>query len=675
MIGGNFTIVNSPADKNPAVAPSHLMLPAAPNSTIPDKDINLVLDELQAMRKEFAKLSLPQTSSSAMPSPSPRLPIISPDLLVALQQQLKDPTARFRSLQQAQAVAIAAERRHHLVAVLPTGMGKTEVALVNAQIERQAGMTTVIMVPLTLIQSQHVALASKRGLVAHKWPTDSIGDILVCLFETAGTQTFIKKMNELHQARRLARIVIDEAHYVFASESGFRESMATLANLSSIGVPLVLLTGTLPPHKVKDQLRLVGLSDAIEVRAPTSRPTIRYAIQQVAKQNDKGKTKGKADLDVEAAHAVSCLDSYFASLQPRVTDFIPNSTPETARSCVVVFCQWTELIDRIVSIKTNWLPMHSKLSQKVREDSFEKWGASHQVMIASSLLGLGFHRDNVRGSVHWELPRNMLDFVQESGRVARDGRPGFATILWSRKPSPPAEDSWGKGLLIDSLSSSECRRFRMDLFLDGGGTTCLTMPTGATSCDNCEAALAKASQVAPTHGEASVPVEYLPSSTSSNDEIRDVKTLLDMLHLRCGACFVMGRGLVVHTHIGCPKAKDARGVTHGEMKANYLQWKRKFVIPEGRNICYRCHLPQTLEYHDRERGGSGNCQFDDICTSVLYQALGWGPTRQALVDRYEMPNDEIDDALPDWGVMVGPEFLYETLAFQWICSQVMARRF
>lgn len=550
-------------------------------------------------------------------------------------------------------------------------MGKTEIFLLNAQLERRAGLTTVVMVPLTTIRDQHVRLARERKLVAHKWPSQSSPDILVCLFEAANTPLFMKRMAELHQAQKLARIVLDECHYAFAIEAGFRPAMAALANLSTIGVPLVLLTGTLPPHKVPSQLALVGLSSAVQVRAPSTRPNIRYSIQQIPIAVTRDKDDQNAV--VQAKIAVAAIDAYFKRCRPPVTDFIPRTVPAEHRSGVVIFCQWTDLIDQIVRIRPNWLPIHAKIPVEVRQANLDQWGDTHGVAVASSLLGMGYHKGNVRGSVHWELPRNALDFMQESGRVARNGDVGFAVILWTRRPLKPADDTWGRGMLIDSLQSAECRRFRVGIFLDGRGTTCLTMPKGTRLCDNCEAALDQGkARALRAIAQPTTPLEQNEAVPNEVSEAFDLKATLDVLEHKCAACFVMGRGTKTHTHVGCPKAQEAYNMSLDQLSKTFIQWKRQFKIQQGRNICFKCQLPQTIDFHDRDRGGNGKCQYQDTCATVMFHATRWPKTRQAISDWQEWPDNEVDESLPSWGVGFDGEYLNLTKLFSRVCRLVMS---
>ncbi|KAG9018062.1 hypothetical protein FRB90_012478 [Tulasnella sp. 427] len=128
-----------------------------------------------------------------------------PHLVAALRKQKNGPSVALRSLEQAAAARVSDGGANVLV-VLVTGMGKTEVFLLNALVERSAPKpkTTLIMVPLVKTRDQHMADAASRGLVADTRPVDTAGDILVVMFEYAAVQAFIQFLRSLHAAGKLA---------------------------------------------------------------------------------------------------------------------------------------------------------------------------------------------------------------------------------------------------------------------------------------------------------------------------------------------------------------------------------------------------------------------------------------------------------------------------------------
>lgn len=598
----------------------------------------------------------------------PILPVVQPSLLVALRDQLKQPTATFRSFQQAEAIQVASERSTHLLAILPTGEGKTDIFLLNAMCERRQNKTTVVMVPLVRLRDQHVRLAEDRGLLVHHWPSQTVGDVLVVIFEYAAVDAFINKLREWHAAGKLARIVVDECHYLFAAKADFRQKMHALSILGSIGVPLVLLTGTLPPPMVADQLRLVGISTAREVRAPTTRHNLQYSFRRV----DMSKYCTKIDTtDVKsyASTVIAVLDAAFATVRPPIAQTYPLNTPSNKRTLVIVFFQRTDLIDEIHKHRPNWFRIHAGMSDKQQEENLGKWGSVGEVMLASSILGLGFHRGNVRGSFHWELPRNMCDFAQESGRVGRDGKPGWCVVLWHRLPQKPLLDDWGKGILIDGAASGVCRRFMLDTFMDGSGTTCITHRNGTAFCDNCQIAFDQHE----TEAHELIAARPLPApARKSKIPPMDLQALLDLLKLNCVACFLAGRGMRDHLHIGCNEATEITLEPGQSLSTAYKLWKQQIVIPGERGICFKCHLPQTATWH----AGRINerCHYADIVPSAVFHAAHIPDLQLYMMEKFDCQVAELARKLHEWAAHIQTTgFLNETTMFEWVCEQVLHR--
>lgn len=608
------------------------------------KDQSVLTREIQALSRRLDQLVLSAQRDGRPANGQRFLPVVDTRLLVALRAQLDNPTAAFRSFEQAEAVQIAAERRQHLLAVLPTGMGKGEVFFLNAQCERPSGRTTVVLVPLATLRDQHTTLAAKRHLVAHAWPTETFGDIVFCIFEVAGYDFFIKKLRALHEQGLLARIVVDECHYAFGAELGFRTGMRCLQMLGSLGVPIVLLTGTLPPHKVHEQLRLVGIDSAAVVRAPSTRHNIYYAFHHVPKIDTAA--VNARNVKAIAKCAVAALKEAFDSIVPPVQTTIAPGTQDGDRTLVAVFFQWKELIDAVHDLEPRWLRMHADLPLDVKKHNMEQWGVSSEVMLATSILGLGFHRPNLRGTIHWGLPRNLVDFAQESGRVGRDGRKGWAIVMWYEKEEKPMIDDWGKGLLIDALESKGCRRLMLDTFLDGQGTNCFTQPACTVLCDNCEHALARASN---PHSLESIPPKFQTvTKPIPNQPVTNRQGVLDMLNMRCAACFVAGRGLKEHTHIGCPNTLTALGMSKEQLADKYKRWKRSIGIPNGHRICFKCHLVQSPPWHTWDDNTKPKCQFEDSMSQVVFHALQLSHLSKAISQWLELPLANLEGTVAQW---------------------------
>lgn len=351
------------------------------------------------------------------------------------------------------------------------------------------------------------------------------------------------------------------------------------------------------------------------------------------------------DLKKIAEFTVAALKEAFASITPPVQTTITPGTPDGDRTLVAVFFQWKDLIDAVHDLEPRWLKMHADLPLDVKNHNLEQWGVSSEVMLTSSILGLGFHRPNLRGTIHWGLPRNLVDFAQESGRVGRDGRKGWAKVLWYEKEAKPIIDDWGKGLLIDALESKGCRRLMLDTFLDGQGTNCFTHPAGTVLCDNCQQTLARTSN---PHSLESIPPKLQTvTKPIPNHPVMDRHMVLTLLANRCSACFVAGRGLKEHTHTGCPTTLIDLAQSKEQVASNYKVWKRSIHIPQGHRICFKCHLAQSQPWHTWD-ASQAKCLFEDSMSQVVYHALQLPHLRKTISEWLVLPLKNLEVAVAQW---------------------------
>ncbi|KAL7747793.1 hypothetical protein RI367_006917 [Sorochytrium milnesiophthora] len=222
--------------------------------------------------------------ATAMSSP----PILQPPelptrelLLQYLRQYLENPEADF-GLGQSDALVIALRRSEDMLVVLPTGGGKSLVALLPALIENpgansytgpgQHPLCTVIIVPLVALQAEWLLRAAKVNCGMHPtWPPKYDGDgggvypVYIVGIEEACTPLFRAQLDSLYHAGRLARIVLDEAHLVTAHKD-FRRHLRHIVELRVGRVPLMLLTSTVALEHEVSLKQACGAPDAVTMR-------------------------------------------------------------------------------------------------------------------------------------------------------------------------------------------------------------------------------------------------------------------------------------------------------------------------------------------------------------------------------------------------------------------------
>lgn len=143
-------------------------------------------------------------------------------MLEALRAVLRDDRAHFRTPEQEEAVRLAAAKETPLVAVLPTGGGKSLVFMVPAMLAG-AGVT-VVVAPYAELKRQLVSRCVDAGLDCKHWPEarDSWPRVTLVSAEAAVSDDFLQWAADLSVQGRLDRVVVDECHLTFTAADEYR---------------------------------------------------------------------------------------------------------------------------------------------------------------------------------------------------------------------------------------------------------------------------------------------------------------------------------------------------------------------------------------------------------------------------------------------------------------------
>jgi hypothetical protein len=175
-------------------------------------------------------------------------------------QRIMGKTAEFCGMQKEAINAIVAGRSH-VVAVMPTGAGKSMLFMLPAWAEQ--GGTTVVVVPLIALRRHMVQRCRELGVSCAEWesrrPPDAAAVVMVTP-ESAVSKEFMTFLNRLRATRQLDRIVIDECHIVLSQRYDFRKEMQKLGKLVVAETQMVMLTATLPPSKEDELFRRMYVS-------------------------------------------------------------------------------------------------------------------------------------------------------------------------------------------------------------------------------------------------------------------------------------------------------------------------------------------------------------------------------------------------------------------------------
>ncbi|MQL98292.1 hypothetical protein Taro_030999, partial [Colocasia esculenta] len=232
--------------------------------------------------------------------------------------------------------------------------------------------------------------------------------------ELIATFGFKSKLKKLHMRRLLSLVAIDEAHCVSTWGHDFRPTYRQLSSLKHDlpGVPILALTATAAPKVQKDVIESLGLHNPVVLKASFNRPNIFYEVRYK---------------DV--------IDDTYADLS--------NLIKSSGSMCSIIYCLERSTCDDLSAhLKRNGISCaayHAGLNNKVRSTVLDDWIASRiQVVVATVAFGVflrisleqgyfcnfplnkGIDRKDVRFVCHYNIPKSMESFYQESGRAGRD---------------------------------------------------------------------------------------------------------------------------------------------------------------------------------------------------------------------------------------------------------------
>lgn len=322
--------------------------------------------------------------------------------------------SQFRG-EQKKAITAIFQGRSPMLVVMGTGSGKSLLFMLPAFCIQ--GGTTIVVVPLQSLQTDMKDRCDKCGITSVVWQSGRTIEPASIVFVTPESvlrkrfQDFIRLLRDTH---RLDRIFIDECHTVLASSATFRPTMRHLGKLVRMGTQVVFLTATLRPrHEERfcQSMNIIG-PGVFKIREATTRPNIRYQIQTY-------KRTGEGEADDSLIKAVVGLVEQLKIKYP-------------APAKIIVYSQEIKEAGKL-SEALGCMLYHAKVDDRSGKDKrLSEWKSGNEesrVAVASKALGLGVDTGDTRAVVHAGMPRDLADYVQESGRAGRDGLPSKAIVL------------------------------------------------------------------------------------------------------------------------------------------------------------------------------------------------------------------------------------------------------
>ncbi|MFH6944490.1 ATP-dependent DNA helicase RecQ [Flavobacterium sp. FlaQc-50] len=307
-------------------------------------------------------------------------------------------------------------------ALLPTGGGKSICFQVPAMM--QEGICLVIS-PLVALMKDQVANLQKREIKAIALTggihTEEIIDLLDnCQY---GNYKFLYLSPERLQSDWILEriknlpinlIAIDEAHCVSQWGHDFRPAYLKISELKKFfpKIPFLALTATATPRVIEDIKTELSLKDTRFFQQSFARENIAYMVFEV---EDK-------------LYRVEQILK--KNPQPSII-YVRNR-----KSCLNISTQLQSLGFRATYY-------HGGLSSKEKDKNMQLWMSEQaQVIVATNAFGMGIDKDNVKTVIHTQLPENIENYYQESGRAGRNGAKSFAVLLTSPSDTNQTEQQF-----------------------------------------------------------------------------------------------------------------------------------------------------------------------------------------------------------------------------------------
>ncbi|KAF8215005.1 P-loop containing nucleoside triphosphate hydrolase protein, partial [Mycena galopus ATCC 62051] len=333
----------------------------------------------------------------------------------------------------------AAVRGADIFVLAPTGMGKSLCFQVPAVAESH-GVTIVISPLLALMKNQVSGLREKDIPVASLTSetsaiekTDIVRDLssghpvnrlLYVTPEKFCSPEFLKILTKLYEQKELNRLVVDEAHCISEWGHDFRGEYRKLGifRRNFEDVPIMALTATATPAVQRDIIRSLGMSEEhlVKVVHPFNRANLFYEVRYMSAPN-------------QATQMADISDYIFTLYQRR-----------GRASSGIVYCRTRNSCDELSAyLRGKGLssrPYHRGIPSATLDRTLKEWtrggngeNGGVDVICGTIAFGLGIDKGDVRYIIHYDLPKSLEGYYQETGRAGRDGSPSKCILYYSRE--------------------------------------------------------------------------------------------------------------------------------------------------------------------------------------------------------------------------------------------------
>ncbi len=367
---------------------------------------------------------------------------------------------------------------HDVFVLMPTGGGKSLCYQLPALMMEG---TAIIISPLIALMKNQV------DSVRHFSSTDHVAHFLNSSLNRAAIdavkadiregktkllyvapESLTKEENiEFLKTVRISFYAVDEAHCISEWGHDFRPEYRRIRPIiNEINVrPMIALTATATPKVQHDIQKNLGMQDAMVFKSSFNRPNLYYEVKPKTANTDRD-----------------------------IIKYIKNNPGKSG----IIYCLSRKRVEelaemlRVNDIKA--LPYHAGMDAATRSANQDAFLLEQvDVIVATIAFGMGIDKPDVRFVIHYDMPKSLEGYYQETGRAGRDGGEGTCITYYAAKDlqkmekfmqgKPLAEQEIGKQLLLETQSyaeASSCRR-RSLLFYFGEEY----LNDNCQNCDNC----------------------------------------------------------------------------------------------------------------------------------------------------------------------------------------------
>ncbi len=272
----------------------------------------------------------------------------------------------------------------------------------------------------------------------------------------------IALLKEIH----ISFYAVDEAHCISEWGHDFRPEYRKIRSIIEEiqPAPVIALTATATPKVQSDILKNLRITDATVFKSSFNRPNLYYEIRD--------KVEPEKD----------------------IIRFIRQNPGKSG----IIYCLSRKKVEELAQLLSingiRALPYHAGLDAKVRAENQDRFLMEDiQVIVATIAFGMGIDKPDVRFVIHYDIPKSIEGYYQETGRAGRDGQEGLCITYYSYKDiqklekfmqgKPVAEQEIGRQLLGETVAYAESSQCRRKLLLNYFGEDYPQDNCGC--CDNC----------------------------------------------------------------------------------------------------------------------------------------------------------------------------------------------